>query len=104
MRILCLHGISRDAWNRYSDRGNWHYDVVGCGFKYNLSDIQSAIGIHQLRKQEAFRKTRAEYADLYRKALSDVAEVEVPLEAEGTRSAWHLYPLRLNLNRLAIDR
>jgi len=49
MKILCLHGISKDAWNRYSDRGNWHYDVVSCGFKYNLSDIQSAIGIHQLR-------------------------------------------------------
>ncbi len=56
MRLLCLHGISKDAWNRYSDRGNWQYDVVQSGFKYNLSDIQSAIGIHQLRKQERFRR------------------------------------------------
>ena len=57
MRILCLHGISKDAWNRYSEKGNWYYEVVECGFKYNLSDIQSAIGIHQLRKQEHFIET-----------------------------------------------
>ncbi len=54
MRILCLHGISKDAWNRYSEKGNWYYEVVECGFKYNLSDLQSAIGIHQLRRQEKF--------------------------------------------------
>ena len=104
LKTLCLHGISKDAWNRYSEKGNWHYDVVEEGFKYNLSDIQSAIGIHQLRKQESFLETRARYADLYRQALADVAEVEVPLEREGTRSAWHLYVLRLNLDRLTIDR
>jgi|SRR5579872_4531856 len=104
MKSLCLHGISKDAWNRYAEKGNWYYEVIEQGFKYNLSDIQSAIGIHQLRKQEAFRKIRAQYADLYRQALSDVAEVDVPIEREGTRSAWHLYPLRLNLDQLAIDR
>ena len=59
MRTLCLHGISKDAWNRYSERGNWYYDVTVSGFKYNLSDIQSAIGIHQLRKQERFTAARA---------------------------------------------
>src|SRR5207249_4180234 len=70
MRTLCLHGISKDAWNRYSDRGNWHYDVVMCGFKYNLSDIQSAIGIHQLRKQERFIAIRNRYANMYNQALA----------------------------------
>ena len=104
LKTLCLHGISKDAWNRYGEKGNWHYDVIEEGFKYNLSDIQSAIGIHQLRKQESFLEIRARYADLYRQALADVAEVEVPLEREGTRSAWHLYVLRLNLDRLTIDR
>ena len=54
MKLLCLHGISKDAWNRYAEHGNWYYEVTACGFKYNLSDIQSAIGIHQLRKLEAF--------------------------------------------------
>jgi dTDP-4-amino-4,6-dideoxygalactose transaminase len=48
MRMLALHGTSRDAWSRYSDTGSWYYEVVDCGYKYNLSDIQSAIGIHQL--------------------------------------------------------
>ena len=104
LKTLCLHGISRDAWNRYSEKGNWHYEVVEGGFKYNLSDIQSAIGIHQLRKQEAFLETRARYANLYREALSNVGEVEIPVEREGTRSAWHLYILRLNLDRLTINR
>src|SRR5579863_6264984 len=53
MRLLCLHGISRDAWNRYSEKGNWYYEVVACGFKYNLSDILAALGLVQLRKLEA---------------------------------------------------
>jgi len=104
MRILCLHGISKDAWNRYSEQGNWFYQVVRCGFKYNLSDIQSAIGIHQLRKQEAFISTRTQYARLYNQALSDVPELELPPDHESCRHSWHLYALRLNLDRLTIDR
>src|SRR5262249_30702364 len=64
-RTLCLHGMSRDAWQRYADHGNWHYDVVAQGFKYNMSDIQAAIGIHQLRKLDQFIAKRAEYADRY---------------------------------------
>jgi dTDP-4-amino-4,6-dideoxygalactose transaminase len=104
MRVLCLHGISRDAWNRYSDRGNWYYDVVACGFKYNLSDIQSAIGIHQLRKQERFVEIRTRYADLYNQVFADVAELELPPDSEVCRHAWHLYAVRLNLEKLDITR
>ena len=69
MRILCLHGISKDAWNRYSKKGNWYNEVVECGFKYNLSDIQSAI--HQLRKQETFIEARDKQARLYNQLLAD---------------------------------
>src|SRR4029453_8092422 len=104
MRILCLHGISKDAWNRYSDRGNWYYDVVTCGFKYNLSDIQSAIGIHQLRKQERFLDVRTRYASLYNYAFADISELELPPENESCRHSWHLYGLRLNLDKLDITR
>ena len=104
MRMLCLHGISKDAWNRYSDRGSWSYDVVSCGFKFNLSDIQSAIGIHQLRKQERFIATRARYAALYNEAFADVAEVERPPDNDACRHSWHLYALRLNLDKLDITR
>ena len=105
MKRLCLHGISRDAWNRYTDKGNWYYQVHECGFKYNLSDLQSAIGIHQLRKQEHFIETRNRYAQIYNSILADVEEVELPPTAPaGARHAWHLYTIRLNLERLAIDR
>jgi dTDP-4-amino-4,6-dideoxygalactose transaminase len=104
MRVLCLHGISRDAWNRYSESGNWFYQVVECGFKYNLTDIQSALGIHQLRKQEAFVAQRAAWARLYSEAFADLEEVEVPPDSASGRHCWHLYCLRLNLDRLAIDR
>jgi dTDP-4-amino-4,6-dideoxygalactose transaminase len=104
MRMLCLHGISKDAWNRYSDRGSWRYDVVACGFKYNLSDIQSAIGIHQLRKQEKFLQLRTRYAHLYNQAFADVAELERPADSDSCRHAWHLYSLRLRLEKLDITR
>jgi len=93
MRMLSLHGMNRDAWDRYSERG-----------KYNLTDIQSAIGIHQLRKLESFIETRARYAGIYQQELGDLAEVELPSERPGTRHAWHLYILRLNLDQRNIDR
>lgn len=104
MRVLCLHGISKDAWNRYSDRGNWFYSVLEPGFKYNLTDIQSAIGIHQLRKLESFIATRERYAGLYREILGDCEEFELPSSRPECRHAWHLYLLRLNLGQLDIDR
>ncbi len=104
MRILCLHGISKDAWNRYSERGNWYYEVLASGFKYNLSDIQSAIGLHQLRKLERLIEIRTRYARLYHGALADVAEVELPPDDSSCRHSWHLYALRLNLEKLDIDR
>ena len=59
MKMLTLHGINKDAWNRYREDGSWYYEVLECGFKYNLSDLQSAVGIHQLRKLERFTETRA---------------------------------------------
>lgn len=104
MKILCLHGISKHAWNRYSDRGHWHYDVLFPGYKYNMPDIQASIGIHQLRKLDDFIATRTAYAQLYRKLLADVEEFELPPERPDCRHAWHLYVLRLNLERLTISR
>ena len=104
MRTLCLHGINRDAWNRYTEKGKWFYEVTDCGFKYNLSDVQSAIGIHQLRRLEGFTRTRAELAAVYSDLLSDVSEIEIPREMPNTRHAWHLYVIRLRLEALTIDR
>jgi len=104
MRILCLHGISKDAWSRYSESGSWFYQVTECGFKYNLSDIQSAIGIHQLRKQEQFIAIRAAYARIYNDVFADVPELELPADSAEKRHCWHLYCLRLKPDQLDIDR
>ncbi|GIU78060.1 MAG: spore coat polysaccharide biosynthesis protein SpsC [Bryobacteraceae bacterium] len=104
MRVLCLHGISRDAWNRYTDKGNWYYEVLEPGFKYNLSDLQSAVGIHQLRKLEGFLAVRREYVARYNERFGRVEELELPPgDLEGGH-AWHLYVLRLRLERLRIGR
>jgi dTDP-4-amino-4,6-dideoxygalactose transaminase len=104
LRMLALHGVSHEAWDRYTDRGDWHYDVLAHGFKYNLSDIQAALGIHQLRKLEEFIERRTRYAQMYHNAFGDLAEVETPPDNPHCRHAWHLYILRLNLRRLKIDR
>lgn len=104
MKTLCLHGISRDAWTRYTAQGKWYYEVVSCGFKYNLSDIQSSIGIHQLRKIEKFTAERTNLAHRYNEAFEGMPELELPPDNQDCRHAWHLYSLRLNLSRLSISR
>jgi dTDP-4-amino-4,6-dideoxygalactose transaminase len=104
MRILCLHGISKDAWNRYSEKGKWFYQVLESGFKYNLSDIQSAIGIHQLRRLEQSAEVRRRLVEVYKAELGDVDEIELPDDCADGRHAWHLFVIRLNLDRLTIDR
>jgi dTDP-4-amino-4,6-dideoxygalactose transaminase len=104
MKVLCLHGISRDAWNRYSDKGNWYYQVLEPGFKYNLSDVHAAIGVHQLHKLDGFIDVRQRYARLYNELLADVEELERPADRPDSRHSWHLYSIRLNTAHLAISR
>jgi dTDP-4-amino-4,6-dideoxygalactose transaminase len=103
-RMLSLHGTSHNAWERYTEHGDWHYDVLAHGFKYNLSDLQAAIGIHQLRKLEQFVDLRTLYASMYDREFAGLEEVELPYDNPSCRHAWHLYILRLNLNRLKISR
>jgi dTDP-4-amino-4,6-dideoxygalactose transaminase len=104
LKVLCLHGISKNAWNRYSDKGSWYYEVLESGFKYNLTDIASSIGIHQLRKLEGFTEDRARIVALYNEAFAEMEEFELPADKEDCRHAWHLYALRLNLDKIEIDR
>jgi dTDP-4-amino-4,6-dideoxygalactose transaminase len=104
MRRLCLHGISKDVWNRYAENGSWYYQVMETGFKYNLSDIQAALGIEQLRKLESFIALRRERVEMYNQAFEDMDELERPPDADHQHHSWHLYMLRLNLDRLAITR
>jgi dTDP-4-amino-4,6-dideoxygalactose transaminase len=104
LRMLSLHGLSRNASDRYREHGDWRYDVLAHGFKYNLSDLQAAIGIHQLRKLNQFIERRGMFAKIYHDAFAGMDELELPPENPGCRHAWHLYILRLNLQKLKIDR
>jgi dTDP-4-amino-4,6-dideoxygalactose transaminase len=93
---LRLHGIQKDAWRRYQQRGSWRYEVTEAGFKANLTDFQAALGLSQLRREPALRARRTELAARYSEALGALGDlVELPMVDEGMRSAWHLYPLRL---------
>lgn len=103
-RVIGLHGMSRDAWKRFDRAGSWRYDVVLPGFKYNMTDIQAALGIHQLRRLEAFHARRREIAALYGAAFGDRPALEPPVERPDVSSAWHLYVLRVRPEALTIDR
>jgi perosamine synthetase len=104
MRMMRLHGISRDAWKRYSSEGSWCYEVLAMGFKYNLTDIQSAIGIVQLSKCDAMNAARQKIAARYNREFSKEFTLQVPTVGEDRESSWHLYVLRLNLKELTITR
>lgn len=104
MRLMSLHGLSQDAWERYSNGGSWDYRIIAPGFKYNLTDIAAAIGIHQLARAEEMRREREEIARFYLEALADVAEIELPPEDANRIHAWHLFPIRLRLDQLSINR
>ncbi len=105
MRMMALHGMSADAWQRYSGHGSWDYKIVAPGFKYNLTDIAAAIGLHQLERAEEMRRRREEIAQFYLQALGDIEELELPPDGGPDRlHAWHLFPIRLRLDRLSIDR
>ncbi len=104
MRMMSLHGLSRDAWNRYSAQGSWYYEILSPGFKYNLTDIAAALGLAQLKKCERFWKGRERYAALYQEGFQDVPEIMCPPTASYAQHAWHLYVIQLSLDRLRIGR
>jgi dTDP-4-amino-4,6-dideoxygalactose transaminase len=103
-RLWSLHGMSRDAYKRYSSQGSWYYEVVLPGFKCNMTDIQASLGLHQLKKLPAFQVRRHEVVRAYNETFRKLAEIEIPVERPEVESARHLYVLRLNLERLTIDR
>jgi dTDP-4-amino-4,6-dideoxygalactose transaminase len=96
IQVMRLHGISRDAFDRFQSKApSWYYEVIAPGFKYNLTDIASALGIHQLRKAQRFQQRRAALAALYDEALADLPIVLPPKAPAGDVHSWHLYPIRL---------
>ncbi len=104
MRIMSLHGISRDAWKRYTAEGSWYYEITAPGFKYNLTDIAAALGLHQLRKADSFHQRRISLAAQYAERLGSVEEIILPSVHPDRIHSWHLYVIRLKLDRLDIDR
>ena len=95
-RVMRLHGMSRDAFDRFTATvPSWYYEIVAPGFKYNLTDIAAALGLHQLKKAEAFRQRRAELAMQYHAAFEGLPVILPPQAPAGDLHAWHLYALRL---------
>lgn len=104
MRLMRLHGIGRDAWKRYSSEGSWYYEVRDAGFKYNLTDMQSAIGLVQLARAQELLSARERIARQYDEAFGTLNSLEIPTRHEDRDSAHHLYVLRLNPEYLSINR
>lgn len=104
MRIMSLHGISKDAWKRYTAEGSWRYDILFPGYKYNLTDIAAALGVEQLKKCVRFYETRRQMAYEFNQAFADIAALNIPFVDEAVQHAWHLYVIQLNLEQLAISR
>src|SRR5207249_1734720 len=104
LRSRRLHGMSRDAWRRYSAEGSWRYDVSYPGFKYNMTDVAAAIGLVQLRRLPALHRRRQQIATLYSALLSDVPELQLPATRPDVEHAWHLYVVRLRPQPLRLNR
>lgn len=103
-RVMALHGISKDAWKRYTTEGSWYYEIVAPGYKYNMTDVAAAMGLAQLVKASGMWCRRSQIARHYTEAFAAVPELQTPAGSEEHQHAWHLYMLRLNLERLRIDR
>jgi dTDP-4-amino-4,6-dideoxygalactose transaminase len=120
-RIMALHGISKDAWKRYTAEGSWYYEVVAPGYKYNMTDIGSGMGLAQLAKAEQMAQRRHQIAHRYNQAFAQLPHLETPVDLVNKRPKscqgcsctpdhmqcrhpWHLYMLRLNPERLTLDR
>jgi len=97
MRLMSLHGMSKDAWKRFTAAGSWYYEVVAPGFKYNLTDIAAAMGRAQLARADELWSARQHLAAAYRRGLADVPGLELPTEHPDRRHSWHLFSIRLDL-------
>jgi dTDP-4-amino-4,6-dideoxygalactose transaminase len=102
--VASLHGMDRDAWKRYDSSGSWFYEIHDTGFKYNLSDVHSAIGIAQLRRVEELTRRRQSIARAYNEAFANDPALQVPITEAGVEHAWHLYVMRLRPAALKVNR
>jgi dTDP-4-amino-4,6-dideoxygalactose transaminase/nucleoside-diphosphate-sugar epimerase len=103
-RLFTLHGLSKDAWKRYGAVGSPQWETLVAGFKYNMTDVQASLGIHQLARLEGFLETRQRYASMYQRELAELPEIEMLRTVSGVRHPWHLFVVLLRTDRLSIDR
>ncbi|MCL1918051.1 MAG: DegT/DnrJ/EryC1/StrS aminotransferase family protein [Peptococcaceae bacterium] len=104
LRLMSCHGLSRGAWNRYTAQGSWYYEVLAPGYKYNMTDIQAALGLSQLNKLPRMQARREEIARRFNEAFAGCPAIELPADSPDVRHAWHLYIIKLNLDEMNIDR
>jgi len=104
VRLLSLHGLSKNAWDRYSAKGSAFYQVLAPGFNYVMTDMQGALGIHQMRRMHTFQTRRTEIARLYDEYLADLPEIIRPTVRDDIEHCWHLYAIRIDARRLKIGR
>ena len=103
-KVLALHGMSKDAWHRFGDKGYKHYQVIEAGFKYNMMDLQAAIGLHQLRRVEVNWQRRAQIWNYYQQALADFPINRPAAIESNTRHAYHLYTIGIDEKQTGISR
>jgi dTDP-4-amino-4,6-dideoxygalactose transaminase len=104
IKVLALHGMNKDAWNRFGDKGYKHYEVVYAGYKYNMMDMQAAIGIHQLPRIDKYWKIRQKIWNRYNQAFRDLPVFTPAPPEPNTKHAYHLYTLLLDIDNLKISR
>lgn len=104
IKMYALHGMSKDAWKRYSDEGFKHYQVIYPGFKYNMMDIQASMGIHQMKRVAQYLKRRDQIWDMYDRALADLPVITPPRPEPDTIHARHLYTLLIDIDKARITR
>ncbi len=104
MKVMRLHGMNRDAWKRYDKGGSWYYEVIAAGYKYNTTDINSSLGIAQLKKLELMWRKRKTIAEIYNSAFKEMSELITPVIKKGRVTSWHLYVIKLKIDKLSIDR
>jgi dTDP-4-amino-4,6-dideoxygalactose transaminase len=102
VRVMRLHGIKGDPWDRYAAEGSWYYEIIAPGFKYNLTDVAAAMGLVQLRRVYEMLEKRRYIAHLYNEAFKEIPELRPPFYNED--HAWHLYVIRLDTEKLRVDR
>lgn len=104
MRMMALHGISKDAWKRYTAEGSWYYEILHPGFKYNLTDVAAALGVEQLKRQDEFLAARTAIARRYTEAFADVSGLRCPVAQADRGHAWHLYVVEVDEERFGLSR